>query len=134
VFQPEADVKRINVADARPGMVLAEPIVDRRGRVIVKKGSALTQLYISRLRKWGVRELTVAEAGASGVAPAGAAGSAGEGAAAAEGESNLPPGITASPDLPRRIAATFSAVEDDPLMCALREIVTRHLQALSGGG
>jgi len=121
-------MKRISVSEAKAGMTLAQPIMDQQGRVIVNSGTKLSQLYISRLEKWGVKILSVeddaspAAPGAPAVAPAAAP--AAEPPVAARA---LPPGVYRGPDLAARIARTFSAVREDPLMAALERSVARRL-------
>jgi hypothetical protein len=145
-------MKRIVVRDAKPGMLLARPITDQQGRIIVAEGTKLSQLYISRLEKWGVAELFVAEEAPAprvataepGPAAAPAKAAAAPPAAAAvpaeppraevarsetpaAGRPGLPPGVYRGADLPERLAQTFSRVEDDPLMAALHGAVRRRL-------
>lgn len=140
-------MKRISVKEAEPGMVLARPIVDKQGRTIVNQGATLTQLYISRLEKWGVEELYIetAEAPAAEGAPApqpaadkpaarpslaeppARPSSAKPAPEPQEQGSSLPPGVYHGPDLAERIAATFSRVGHDPLMAALGRVVQRRL-------
>mgnify|MGYP000858060986 CR=1 FL=1 len=120
-------MKRISVSEAKAGMTLAQPIMDQQGRVIVNSGTKLSQLYISRLEKWGVKTLSVeddASPGAQGVQAATAAPPAAEPSVAARA---LPPGVYRGPDLAARIARTFSAVREDPLMAALERSVARRL-------
>ena len=83
-------MKRIAVRDAKPGMLLARPITDKQGRTIVAEGTRLSQLYISRLEKWSVEELFVAEEGAR--EPAAPAGATGAPAPAPAGPAAPPPG------------------------------------------
>ena len=142
-------MRRISVSEAKAGMVLARPIVDQQGRVIVNAGTKLSQLYIARLERWGVQELHVEDdpvrrataPALSAPEPEAAArlrtSGASEGSKAAAREPApvaaraLPPGVYRGADLAARIERTFSRVEDDPLMVALRGAVSRQL--LAGG-
>ena len=125
-------MKLISFREAKPGMVLAQPIIDRHDRVIVNAGTRLTQLYISRLEKWGVEQLAIEEEAAQapagpGPAPAQRARPARPPAPGAPSREPLPPGVYRGADLARRITATFARVNDDPLMAALGQAVLRRL-------
>jgi hypothetical protein len=127
-------MKKITVAEAKPGMILARPISDRKGRVIVGAGAQLTQLYISRLAKWGVSDLCIEEAGGSRPSRARRSGPLSAEAGAENGAADdavMPPGVYRGRDLAERIGNTFTRVADDPLMIALRDAVVRRLT--SGG-
>jgi hypothetical protein len=132
-------MKRINVKQAKPGMILAQPITDGQGRTIIKQGATLTKLYISRLDKWGVTEVCIEESGDAAPrvrAPGGAAGAAGTGqtdAGAAPADTGALPGVRYGPKLASEIDRTFARVSDDPLMAALRDAVKRQLSGQSSG-
>jgi len=123
-------MKQIAVGEAEAGMVLGQPIIDSKGRTIVKAGARLTQLYISRLDRWGVKELWIEEKGdlprdtGSGELKLEEVAAPGKGGAGAAGPAR-PPGVYCGEDLEERIDRTFSGVLDDPLMAAMREVV-RH--------
>jgi hypothetical protein len=132
-------MRQITIGDAKPGMVLARPIVNGRGRTIVKAGVALSSLYISRLDRWGVSQLFIAEEGeagrtgdGSGELAAAVTGGAG-GAKKAGPGGNVPPGVYTGDDLESRIDQTFAQVIDQPLMAALHEVVKRNLLDAGGG-
>jgi hypothetical protein len=143
-------MKQISVEQARPGMILARPINDRQGRTIVKQGASLTQLYISRLAKWGIAELWVIEEGdepveaepiasprtAAPTRPAVEAASGPTASSAAEGEvrDGPPPGMNRSVNAVERIDAIFARVRDVPLMAALHDAVKRQLAGLTDAG
>ncbi|HOX05720.1 MAG TPA: hypothetical protein PK280_04910 [Planctomycetota bacterium] len=122
---------RITVGEAKPGMILERPITDQQGRVIVNSGASLSTLYISRLEKWGVRELFVVEGAAAPAAPAAVP------AAAADAEPvparDLPPGVYRGPDLADRVRKTFSRVQSDPVMASMQAAVLRALCGGAGG-
>ena len=148
-------MKRVSVEEAKPGMILARPIIDQQGRTIVNRGAGLTQLYISRLAKWGVTELhieTPEDQPAAAVAPVPSPASVPEEKPPAEparpapaaapeekpppepAASRLPPGVYRGPDLDARITETFSRVLDDPLMVVLCEVVRKRLAEDAAGG
>ena len=132
-------MRLISFREAKAGMVLARPIIDRQDRVIVNAGTRLSQLYISRLEKWGVQQLAIEEEAAgpapgAAPAPAPAARPARPPAPPASTRAPLPPGVHRGPDLAQRIARTFSRVNDDPLMAALGQLVLRRLAGPAEGG
>jgi len=49
----------IPVDRAQVGMVLAEPIQDRRGRLLIPAGKELTERYLGSLPMWGVTHVDV---------------------------------------------------------------------------
>lgn len=44
-------------------MVLARPVLDRMGRVLLQKGEELTQPILDRLEAWGIIHVTVEQPG-----------------------------------------------------------------------
>jgi hypothetical protein len=52
-------VQKIPTSDAKVGMILAEPITDQQGRIIMTEGSRLTPVHVKRLDRWGVSELVI---------------------------------------------------------------------------
>ncbi|MBI4617949.1 MAG: hypothetical protein HY720_30355 [Planctomycetes bacterium] len=52
-------MRELRVREAEAGMVLAKPVVDRMGRVLLQKGETLTQPILDRLEAWGVTQLFV---------------------------------------------------------------------------
>lgn len=51
--------KKIGTEEAKVGMVLASPISDAQGRVIMAAGSRLTPVHVKRFSRWGVTELLI---------------------------------------------------------------------------
>jgi hypothetical protein len=49
----------INIEDAIPGMVLAEPVRDATGRLLVTRGAALSRRLQRQLRLWGIAVVAV---------------------------------------------------------------------------
>jgi len=49
----------INIDDIQPGMVLAAPVTDRRGRVLLGAGCEITEKQLRILRMWGVIEADI---------------------------------------------------------------------------
>ncbi len=84
------------------GDVLAAPVADEQGRVLLPKGAKLSAAVLSRLKGWGVRELAV------------------------EGEDSEAPGKSAA-ELITELEHRFSDWQEDALMTDLKDIVRRHL-------
>ena len=49
----------INIADIRPGMVLAKDVKDRNSRVLLTAGNELTDKHIKIFKMWGVTEADI---------------------------------------------------------------------------
>jgi hypothetical protein len=47
----------------RPGQILAEPVRNFHGQVILAKGVTITERHLVTLKAWGVGSIAVAEAG-----------------------------------------------------------------------
>ncbi len=50
---------QLTVDQAQPGMVLAAPVMDRRGRLLIPVGKELTERHVDALRMWGVTHIEV---------------------------------------------------------------------------
>jgi hypothetical protein len=49
----------INIADARPDMVLAADVTDRHGHVLLKAGDTVTEKAVKIFKMWGITDLDV---------------------------------------------------------------------------
>jgi len=49
----------INIADARPDMVLASDVKDRHGHVLLRVGEPVTEKSLKIFRMWGVTDVDV---------------------------------------------------------------------------
>jgi HD-GYP domain-containing protein (c-di-GMP phosphodiesterase class II) len=52
----------MRIEHVKAGMVLAEDILDEHGHLLLEKGIALTESYLSRMRSLGIRSLSIADA------------------------------------------------------------------------
>jgi len=50
---------RLNIDEIQPGMVLAENVVDRAGRVLLKGGLQISERHLTILKQWGIIEAEV---------------------------------------------------------------------------
>ncbi|NLN26770.1 MAG: hypothetical protein GX161_00990 [Firmicutes bacterium] len=62
-------MRRLPVSEARPGEVLARPVVNTRGVVVVQAGVALTEHLIERLGRMGVWYVFLEAPGFEGIEP-----------------------------------------------------------------
>lgn len=49
----------VSVDQAMPGMVLSGPVTDRRGRLLIPAGQALSDKHVNALRMWGIASLEI---------------------------------------------------------------------------
>lgn len=52
-------MKQVHIAMLEPGDVLAEPILNQRGIVMLGPGTALTEVHINRLKKLGIKDACI---------------------------------------------------------------------------
>jgi len=50
---------KLNLSELAPGMVLAEPVKDPQGRVVLGAGAELTERHLQVFENWGVTEAVV---------------------------------------------------------------------------
>ncbi len=50
---------KIEINNAKVGMILQRPVMDNKGRVILNEGSELKPLHINKLAKWGTEFIYV---------------------------------------------------------------------------
>ena len=104
-------MQNIPVGQASIGDVIAEPIVNDEGRVLLPKGAKLSAAVLSRLQGWGVHQLKVE--GEEVV---------GEEVVGEEGEA------TDSADLLEELEHRFGDWEGDELMMEIKRIAQGHLR------
>ena len=92
---------QIPVEEAEVGDVVAEPIEDENGRVLLPAGAKLSQAVIDRLRGWGVFALNI------------------------EGEEQE--GGKSREELIDELDHRFAGLEEDELMMQIKEIARGHL-------
>ena len=94
-------MRQIRVEEARVGDVIAEPIEDQNGRVLLPAGAKLSQAVLARLEGWGVFALSI------------------------EGEEQQ--GGKSKDKLLVELAQRFAGLEDDETMMQIKEIARGHL-------
>ncbi|MFH0912016.1 MAG: hypothetical protein V1918_10995 [Planctomycetota bacterium] len=113
-------MRQISIQEAKPGMVLIQPIEDGQGRVIVGAGVVLGPIHIKRLPRWGVKTLVVEEDSGSGAASATDGGD--------EVKEAAPPVDDAyQRQLAERLDARFHEVDAYPFMQELKQIALKWL-------
>ena len=95
-------MREIPVEEAREGDIIAEPVCDNEGKVLLPKGSRLRSAVLSRLQGWGVHRLAV------------------------EGEDS-DSDFKSAEELLEELDHRFAAVEDDALMMQIKERARNHL-------
>ncbi|CUH97561.1 hypothetical protein P22_3692 [Propionispora sp. 2/2-37] len=55
--------------NAKPGMVLANDVIDERGNLLLEEGIVLTETYIRRLQKLGIHQLAIRDPYAESLRP-----------------------------------------------------------------
>ena len=94
-------MRQIRVEEARVGDVIAEPIEDQNGRILLPAGAKLSQAVLARLEGWGVFALNI------------------------EGEEQQ--GGKSKDELLVELAQRFAGLEDDEIMMQIKEIARGHL-------
>lgn len=94
-------MRQIPVEEAEVGDVVAEPLADQNGRVLLPAGAKLSQAVLSRLKGWGIFTLNI------------------------EGEEHE--GAKSKEELVDELDHRFAGLEDDPLMMQIKEIARGHL-------
>ena len=95
-------MRTIKVEEAQVGDVLAEPLVNPNGQILLPKGAKLSPAVISRFRSWNVEVLEV------------------------EGDD---PSEQDREERVKALETRFEQVVDDPLMAQIKEIALAHLRA-----
>ena len=49
----------VNVSDLKDGMVVLNPVSNKHGNVLLKKGDTLTEKNIVLLKSWGITEVDI---------------------------------------------------------------------------
>ena len=98
-------MRRLYLSETQPGDVVAEPVVNNRGMVILPKGAELTAPVIGRLKKMNVSEVAV------------------------EGEDpNASPPKTFEEQL-TELEDRFEGLEEHRVMNEIQKIAREHLEA-----
>lgn len=103
------------ISQTTVGMILGEPVLDSRGRVLAKKGEKLSDELLALLQASGVKHLLVTEADASGEFAV----------------RNEPGGDQANAEftaaIRKRLEIRFRKHEDNPIMQIMRSLAEKQL-------
>jgi len=120
-------ITRLSVEELRPGMELAQTVLDDKGRTMLQEGSRLTPMFISRMGKWGVTAVLIRQSSDTDTIAR----------PASTGADILRDASEEERSRMRKIAQTvqtrFSNLTDSPLNAALKKITVRHLITLKPG-
>ncbi|HIG57037.1 MAG TPA: hypothetical protein EYG11_03690 [Candidatus Latescibacteria bacterium] len=94
-------MRQIPVEEAEVGDIIAEPIQDQSGRVLLPAGAKLSPAVLARLKGWGVFTLNI------------------------EGEEQE--GGRSKAVLVDKLDQRFAGLEDDEIMMQIKEIARGHL-------
>lgn len=100
-------MKRIVIEELTPGMILAKPVTNSTGLVVLPAGAELDDATLSRLQRLGLTSIYV------------------------EGEAGDASGKTLA-ELEAELEHRFRRVIDDPLQHQLREAIRLQLRATHG--
>jgi hypothetical protein len=106
---------QISIEKAKEGMVIKEKVVNDKGMVLLHPGSVLSEMLISRLKKWNV-QFVICEGTAEG------------GDAASPGEDTTMALPVMNAELAKRLQDRFLPVLDDPIMKEIYEGVKVYFQ------
>jgi hypothetical protein len=98
-------MRKVTVEEATVGDIVAAPIINEQGRVLLPVGAKLSAAVLSRLKGWGVNELTI------------------------EGEDPDNP-AKSKEDILTELDQRFADWEGDALMMQIKEIAHGHLQRI----
>tara|TARA_Y100000588_G_scaffold340607_1_gene384080 strand:+ start:173 stop:466 length:294 start_codon:yes stop_codon:yes gene_type:complete len=96
-------MRQISVDEAQVGDVIAAPVENDQGRVLLPVGAKLSAAVLSRLKGWGVETLAV------------------------EGEESAADGGAQGGALVEALEHRFAGFEDDSLMMQIKDIARSHL-------
>ncbi len=112
-------IRRVSPEEAQSGMIVAEPVLDSGGQVLIPKDEILTDRNIRRLVLRGIPEISV-QTEASGVD-----------SEASEADSEVKSTANAAPmdeaALRELLAQRFRHFEDNEIMRTIREVAEKHL-------
>ena len=100
----------IALSQLKPGMVLAEPVRNFQGVLLLDTGAALTEKNIQILKSWGVRKVII------------------EGEGREKKREDTEPENKARRSVQKALAEKFSGVMNDPVMMEIMRVAGRVLE------
>ena len=99
------------LAEVKPGMILAKPVRNAQGQLLVNTGSRLSEKDIHKFKTWGVAKVMVR-------------GKTGEGQ-----KSEVMPEFDVQESIEAELKGKFAGVLDDPVMIEIMDAAKRQLLA-----
>jgi len=93
-------MRRIDIGQLEPGMVLAKPFLMKNGMILFAEGTELTENYIERIRDMAVEFIQIV---------------------------GNPPSFESREQLLEKLDARFRSVEQQPYMKLLKRLVEEHI-------
>ena len=100
----------LKISELKPGMILAEPVVNQSGSLLLDKDTSLTKRRIWMLKTWGIDKVSV------------------EGRSKGEGETAFETEFETKEAIEKELRAKFEDTIDDPVMEAIMKAAARQLQ------
>jgi len=97
------------LSEVKPGMILAKPVRNAQGQLLVNAGSRLSQKDIHKFKTWGVPKVAV------------------KGKIAEVGKNEVTPELDAQESIDAELKEKFSGVLDDPVMIEIMNAAKRQL-------
>ena len=100
---------QIKIEDVKPGMILARPVRNRQGVLLLESGARTTNKSIRIFKSWGVNEVAV------------------KGDHSESSDSAEKAGRQQKESIAKQLRDKFSDVLDDPVMVAIFEAASKRL-------
>jgi len=106
----EVVVVILKIDELKPGMILAEPVVNQSGSLLLEKDASLTKRRIWMLKTWGIDKVSV------------------EGRSKKEGKAAIETELETKEAIEQELRAKFGGTINDPVMEAIMKAAARQLQ------
>jgi hypothetical protein len=99
----------LKIDELRPGMILAEPVVNQSGALLLEKDTSLTKRRIWTLKAWGINKVSV------------------KGKSKAGGKTAIETELGIKESIEKELRAKFEDTIDDPVMETIMNAAARQL-------
>jgi len=103
-------MNKLNIEDIKPGMILAQPVRNHQGVLLLEAGARITKKSIRIFKSWGVFELSI------------------KGDSAEAKGSPEDTEIKVKESIEKQLKEKFSGVLDDPVMVEIFNAASRQLR------
>ena len=97
------------LSEIKPGMILAKPVINAQGQLLVNTGSRLSEKDIHKFKTWGVSKVAV------------------RGKTTVPGKNNVVPEIDVQESIEAGLKEKFFGVLDDPVMIEIMDTAKKQL-------